>query len=282
MKRGLLVAVGVPFALVTIVLFLTHVGSALLFAAGAVSIGFAFTKYEAGVTIRNRPTAKARSAAIGLAELSGRARCDAPTVSPITQTPSAMWYAVVERYERRNSKERWKELLSRLDYASIFEIEDDTGRMLLWPADADLKFASLRKWRSKDGPPPASAAPILETLGVSWPDRRSRNPVRMSEICVRDGDPLYVIGTLMERGQIDASRREPPKGSWAAQVLEAFEPLHPPEVDSGRVVIWKGHHGVPFILADSEQQALNGMRREIWLPLAFGVFFTVFSLFTLF
>ena len=105
--------------------------------------------------------------------------------------------------------------------------------------------------------------------------------MRMSEVLVRDGDPLYVIGTLMERGQIE-SHREPPKGSWAAQVTEAFRPLHPPEVDPGRVVILKGRHGVPFILADSEQQALNGMRGEIWLPLAFGVFFTAFSLFTLF
>jgi hypothetical protein len=86
----------------------------------------------------------------------------------------------------------------------------------------------------------------------------------------------------MERAQIEASGRKLPEGSWAAQVIGAFRPLHPPEVDPDRVVVWKGGYGRPFVLADSEQQAVKGMRREMWVPLAFGLFFTTFSLVTLF
>jgi hypothetical protein len=282
MKRGLLIAIGVPVAIIVAVLFVTHIVSAILLGIGAALIGFAFTKYQAQVTIRNLPTAKARSAAIGLAELSGRARGDTPTVSPITGTPSVLWHAVIERYERRGSKQYWKALFSRLDFASMFELEDDSGRVLVWPADADLKFASLHTWRSQDGPPPASVSAVLERLGITWPQRDSRNPVRMSETVVRDGDPLYVIGTLVERGRIDASRRTQIRGSWAEEVIGAFRPLHPPDVDPNRVVVWKGEPGRPFILSGSEQQALKGIRGEIWAPLAFGAFFTAFSIFTLF
>jgi hypothetical protein len=263
---------------------------ALCFVAGAVAFWHGLVEYRNRLTILNLPTATACSAAIGLAELSGRARGAHVTPAAITGRPSVYWRAVVWRQPQNHgphTKER-PQVLIRTSPPLEFELEDDTGRILIWPHGAEFVLPTER-WKSENGPPPDAGVRLLAEAGMQWPDPKDPRPMVMTETRLEEGGPLYVLGTLSERARIratptrDGGERElasRPFQAWAEQVSDAPLPAVsvPPDVDDSRVVVWKGDQGRPFILADSERDAVKRLSRSTWIEILCGAAFMTGSL----
>jgi hypothetical protein len=137
-----------------------------------------FHWFQHARVIENIPTAKIRSAAQGYVELSGIAKLmDGPViVSPLTGR-SCVWYSYIIE-ERIDSSRRdghrnshWR-VVERRRSDALFLLEDETGRCVIDPDDADVYIRHQKTWHKRHVNPPR----------------------RYSEQLIRNGDPLYAIG----------------------------------------------------------------------------------------
>jgi hypothetical protein len=297
--RIALAVVAAPLVLVLAVLIFIvllfvlagHFVQALLMAAGVFVFHRGFIEYRNELTVRNLPTAKVNSAAVGLVELIGRGRGGSPTPAAVSGTLSAYWTVRIEqRHQGGKNSDEWQTVLQRESPAATLEIEDDTGRMLVWSRGAEFALDKTT-WHSKDGPPSEGAARLLAEAGTTWPDRSSVHPMRIVETRIEEGGALYVLGTLSERAQVPASFSRPnqaaasssagaPAASGAPQTRlvkwaeRAGEPVnanwYPPEIEPQRLLVWKGDQKRPFVIGASEQQALQTISSTMKWELAIG------------
>ncbi len=180
-----------------LLLFIVCILGGLLFILNGVS------KYLLIQKINNLPTSKVRSAAIGLIELFGKARCKEELLSPISNKPCVYW----------NVSASYKDLRDRQigiffrDRFREFYLEDNTGKMLVDPKKADL-----------DLPVSNAYAGYLEGGKVLWADfqqldkqavefikslnYRDRkefmdhktSEFQITETCIFENDKIYVLG----------------------------------------------------------------------------------------
>lgn len=143
--------------------------------------------FQQAQLIENVPTAKIRSAAQGYLELSGIAKLmDGPViVSPLTGK-TCVWYSYkVEERVETSSKEghytrHWR-VIKQGRSEELFLLEDETGRCIIDPDDADVYISHRKVWH-----------------------KRHVNPARRySEQLIRDGDPLYAIGFFKSVADIE-------------------------------------------------------------------------------
>ena len=270
-----------------------------LFAGGFFAFRHGFLLYRDRLAVSGTATAKTTSAAIGLAELSGRGYSDKARTAPVTQTECLFWSTDVHQWQRNSKRKGWVNKLHNTFGVETLELEDDFGRVLVWTRGAELVRVK-QTWQSEDGNPPDAALRLVTNMGLSWPDPSSRNPMKITEERIEAGAPLYVMGTLTERRQI------PDKpNSWLARVLQrwastaprldgqsfsaAFQyasqggrrwlardlqtivpPWTPPAVDPHQVVVWKGEQRRAFIIAGLEPEALGALSRRAWLYILCG------------
>ena len=171
------------------------------FGAGGVLFRSGFRSLRTTLTIRGTPTAKATSAAIGLAELTGSARAiGEPVPAPVTGVPSLFFAVMVERHERDPNEggAEWVTVARRRSRPlERLELEDASGRIPVWARGSDL-ILDERVWESDKSEPllPEAAKLLLAELGLFWqPDPK----LRLTEIRLGVGDPVFVLGTLSER-----------------------------------------------------------------------------------
>jgi hypothetical protein len=272
---------------------------AWMFVAGAVVFRQGFLEYRNRLAVGGTATAKASSAAIGLAELSGRGYAGSPRPAPVTETPSVFWKVEIHQWQRRSKHHGWQRKLQQCHQAETVELEDDTGRVLVWTRGAEL-IPIKRVWRSQDGNPPEAGLRLVAQTGLQWPDPSSRYPMKITEERIEHGGRLYVIGTLAERRQIPA---EPPgffaalldrcarmsprlegqsfgaalrfAGQGASRLvardLQGGSSWSPPHIDEHQVLVWKGDQGRPFVVAGVvEREALTALSRRAWLSILVG------------
>ncbi len=217
--RTALIVLAVVFVGIPLVIALGSSVLALLFnrytqpfwslAAGVSAFVLGFRDIRTRFVIRNTPTAKASSAAIGLAELSGRARAIEPTAAPVSGVPSAFWAVRVERYQTTDDGSSWSDVaLERSAPLQRFELEDESGRISVWARGSDLILTS-RVWQSDE---PGSALPdagraFLAQRGLVW---EGEQRLRVHELRLGDDDPVFVLGSLAERRDVsDSAAAEP-------------------------------------------------------------------------
>jgi hypothetical protein len=265
-----------------------------LFAAGFFAFRHGFTQYRNRLAVSGTATAKASSAAIGLAELSGRGLADQPGSAPISRTPCLFWSVEVHQWQKRGKRRGWHSKLRKSFGVETLELEDESGRVLVWTRGAELIHVK-QVWKSEDGSPPEAGLRLVETTGLEWPDRSSGYPMKITEQRILAHAPLYVMGTLAERRQIPetprsflprvlgrwaemaprlddqsfaAAFRFASQGArrWLARDLRpVFPRWSPPAVDPHHVVVWKGDQGRPFIISGLlEPEALTALSRRAW------------------
>ena len=85
------------------------------------------------------PTSKARSVAMGLAEVKGRAKPLGPSArpSPIRGVPCVWSHVVVTEHKKQGKNEHTKRLVDR-ELREPFILEDDTGRVSVLPSGAEM------------------------------------------------------------------------------------------------------------------------------------------------
>lgn len=113
-----------------------------------------YHRYHSARVIENVPTAKIRSAAQGYVELIGTTRMmDGPViVSPLTSTVCVWFrYKIEEKVSRRIGNKRsthWK-IVKQHTSEELFMLEDETGRCVIDPDDADV-ITEKRSWYKHD------------------------------------------------------------------------------------------------------------------------------------
>jgi hypothetical protein len=108
-----------------------------LFLGGALAFRHGFVQYRNRLAVSGTATAKATSAAIGLAELSGRGVAHARE-APVTGIPSLFWSVEVHQYQARSKRRGWHRKLHQSYGVDTLELEDDTGRVLVWTRGAEI------------------------------------------------------------------------------------------------------------------------------------------------
>ncbi len=117
--------------------------SAIALIAGLAALGEGSREYLLVRKIRNTPTSKVRSAAVGLVELAGKAVPTEEMKSPVTKNASAYWHVLAQYYHqsshRGHDTSEWVTFYSKSS-AARFYVEDDTGRMLIDPAGGEIRI----------------------------------------------------------------------------------------------------------------------------------------------
>jgi hypothetical protein len=210
------------------------------------------------------------------------------------------WSVEVHQWQPGSKRRGWNRKLRRSSGVATLELEDHTGRILVWTRRAEI-IPVKQVWRSEDGSPPTAALQLVAETGLQWPEPSSRYPMKITEERIEQGGPLYVMGTLAERRQIPAApsgflpallekwaRMSPrlddqsfaaavrfaTQGAqrWLAKDLQPLSPRWaPPEIDPDHVLVWKGDQGRPFIIAGLvERHVLSALSRRAWLYILGG------------
>jgi len=156
--------------------------------------------------INNLPTSKAEGAAVGLIELSGKARCHDPTSSPVSKVKCA-YYKLIAEYYSPSKYSDWKPIWFD-ESSGQFYLEDETGKILVDSKGVDLDTPNDRIYEgyiSGKGefgvahePMPPEALGFINGLD---PDTKAdfmahqHQKVRIMEYYIADGDPLFVLGS---------------------------------------------------------------------------------------
>ncbi len=121
--------------------------------------------------MRGMPTSKARSVAMGLAELKGNARSLAPSprLSPVRQVPCVWSHVKVVRHVQSGKSSSATVLLDR-EVREPFVLEDDTGRVMVLPEGADISGVELTNVSLQGGwgKPPEDVAKFCDMNGIGW------------------------------------------------------------------------------------------------------------------
>ena len=278
-----------------------------LFVLGLLAFLHGFTEYRNRLSVTGTATATASSAAIGLVELSGRGYVDNPSDAPVTRKPCAYWR--VEVRHRGEKDFRWLDgLWNRVTERSSGRPEnivlvDNTSRMLVWTHGAEV-IPIKERWRSdRGGDPPEGVLRFIAALGLQWPSRGNRFPMKVTEERIEQGGPLYVMGTLAERRQILAPSKgffgtlldrwalPPADGApanmrssravvdharnvglrWLVKQWPFPSESSPPALDQHQVLVWKGDQRRPFIVSGVlERGALRALSSRTWAYLLGG------------
>jgi hypothetical protein len=104
-----------------------------LLSTGIFSMRAGLERYRLMQNIRNIPSSKAQSAAVGLAEFHGKAFPMKPMVSPISKEKCAYYYLDAKYYHRLGKSASWFPLFRDMP-SEPFYLEDETGRIRVNPS----------------------------------------------------------------------------------------------------------------------------------------------------
>ncbi|AAU91082.1 conserved hypothetical protein [Methylococcus capsulatus str. Bath] len=166
-----------------------------------------------GRAITDRPTSRIRSAAQGYVELEGRARmmAGAPIIAPLSGKRCVWYRYTLERKDRGSGDSSWQTVDAGTSTA-IFEIEDETGRCVVDPEDAEVLPPIRLSWRGlypQPGGPPRGRRSVWEVLLPA-------GPYRYTESRIPEGEWLFVSGQFAGIGGGDCSPEEETRDLLAA------------------------------------------------------------------
>jgi hypothetical protein len=244
-------------------------GGILFLLFGLVLIYGGTQRYLLAQRIKNTPTSKVRSAAVGLVELSGKARCKDPMDSPISKVRSVYW-CIKGEYYKPGKHGGWRDIYNASS-SMQFYLEDDTGRMLIEPKDAEVEiptdFSSsghlteggvLGMFKSK-----VLDKKVLDFLAATPAANSAFNShsgydLRITESFIAEGDPLFVMGSA-----------EPLKGASSALAHE-------------NLIMKKGANVDIMYLSDSgETKVVQKVGGSVWWMLGLGLILSAIGLIVL-
>ena len=237
----------------------------LLFLVLGVMGGMGLSIYGFVVNNRKRlmesiPTSPVRSLAVGLVEVSGRALPERGLLrAPFSGLPCVLYSYTVEERRESGKDVRW-ETIAKGTSSDPFFMQDETGKVLVVPFDAQLILPDNRTSRNNWlGSLPGETILGLARLGISVDGWLGEKTIRCSEACILPDETVYVLGTAQEN-----------KG--AAESTE----------NSARLYIGSSRDN-EFIISDrSEKELLSRLRWQVLAFLGGGPALTVLCLLLMF
>jgi len=214
------------------------------FIVGVLAIMWGFDEYRKTSLIRNTPTSKIRSMAMGLVEVKGTTKvADEPLESPFSGEACVFYKYEVEEYKQRGKRRHWVTIDEGRNGASFY-VDDGTGQVLVDPRGADLEVPADGTIHVDGGEtPPFKVAEFIADndnvdsedssvdLGIAEVD--TGNNRRYTEYFVTPGEDVYVFGKAMERPSFEGSAR-----------------------NEDNIVINQDNHTPMFMISDSSEKEL--------------------------
>ena len=157
--------------------------------------------------IENTPTSKVRSAAVGLVELFGAAKCKDDLISPVSKAKCVYWHVRAEYYKSGKRSSGWHTFFSESS-SPQFYLEDDTGKMLIDPKGGEVSIPSDFTWTGHLSdktffgliPQKQLDAKVLAYLQENPSAKAAFNSygghnLRMSEFYIAEDDNVYILGS---------------------------------------------------------------------------------------
>ena len=179
--------------------------------------------------IEDTPTSKIRSAAMGLVEVSGLANGPYTIPAPVSQLPCYFHRTMVWIYVQSGKNKRWKKVVDARLHVPFY-LEDETGRVLVDPSDAELDIHrdfqdEYHHGLIQDDPIPSNVQVFLAMHGVSYD-----HPIKIEEYCIKPKNALFILGTLAENPGIEVReipvRSDSPDAAWRKIAAGTIRP-HP-------------------------------------------------------
>lgn len=228
----------------------------LMFGGGILLLLYGVGRYLLVQKINNTPTSKVRSAAVGLVELFGKAKCKEAVTSPVSKQ-RCTYFRILCEYYQPGKHGGWRSIYAR-ETRSEFCLEDDSGSMLVDPKEGEVSipadFKSVGHLSDKGflgmqqqllDPKVFSFLDENPNVKKAFNMHKDRN-LRVTEWFIAEGDPLYVLGSA-----------EPKKGPASA-------------VGHENLVLKMGRDGILYISDSGEKKIAGDMRRTAWLSIAGG------------
>ncbi len=150
--------------------------------------------------IKNTPTSKMQSVALGLVELSGTAEGLEQTLSPISKVPCAYWKLLAFRVSGRRD-----DLLPlyKSESNSRFYLKDETGKIFIDPRGTEINLSEDKEFDGTLSGTRLRSLPeeVLEYIRSLDSDKKAlfskfgRLRLKFIEYYISNGDHLYVLGT---------------------------------------------------------------------------------------
>lgn len=242
--------------------------------------------------IENTPTSKARSAAMGMIEVHGRAKRLYALVSPLSHQPCV--YYCLKKYHRASRDKQWQ--LSRITTSGTvpFILEDDTGKIQIDPQGATISpknnhegtlgqsnvlFTTAvdndpnEKWKEEV----VYEGSILYIMGFARTQKKEKDTLRQ-QVADKLRDLKTDRDKLMQydkdgNGTIDSAEWDNARSDMEQQALQ--EKLqHSQSRSNQQLVIGASpQKGLPFIIAETESEAHLTRNYTWYIPplLAIGI-----------
>jgi hypothetical protein len=153
--------------------------------------------------ILDTPFSKIRSAAMGMVEVSGLAMGPYTMTAPITAKPCYFYRTLAWELKQRGKNKEWVQVAKECNHVPFF-LDDNTGRMLVDPREAELDlYCDFQQefcdsFFSVKEPAPANVRDFLARYGVA-----TSNKIRVEEHCIKPKNALFVMGTLAENTDVE-------------------------------------------------------------------------------
>ncbi|HYM80461.1 MAG TPA: GIDE domain-containing protein [Candidatus Limnocylindria bacterium] len=222
--------------------------------------------------IRNTPTARIRSMAMGLVEINGSVVPRSTAIAPFTGRPCAYWEVDVAVRTRRSYS-----IVHRNQSGQPFYLRDETGLALVYPKGAELRITFAKAEECFGLNLPDCYASYLKEHGTLFTNAARMTVLRFRERILEESQQVYVMGSAMPRAR--------------AHVVSDEETLQATGTDgrpAGRVrsldtevaaVIRRGENERTFIISqDHEHQVAFGLGLKSGAMLLGGPALTLFGL----
>lgn len=172
--------------------------SSFMLVGGVMAFRIGFQRYRERQLIRDTPTSKVRSLAVGDVEVKGTAHpVDEPLRSPLTKRDVCIWEIEIEE-KKRSAEEgsKWSTVLETGDHVA-FHLEDGTGRVQVDPQEADLAIEDETEIALASGEEPPEQLATWAGEQDWW--------AKLGAEEVEDGDEEG-IGETMQRKMVERAK----------------------------------------------------------------------------
>lgn len=156
--------------------------------------------------IENIPTSRVRSVALGLVEVHGKAQGMGELLkSPFSRADCVFFRFDVQEHRRSGKSSRWV-TIKKHESSKRFYLEDDTGKILIDPREAELHLNRDREFRTHIGSSDQEET-FKEGLMRVGIDPKGflglgGRSLRCDETFIEPGDKIYVMGTAKDNPEV--------------------------------------------------------------------------------
>ncbi|MFH1355140.1 MAG: GIDE domain-containing protein [Candidatus Omnitrophota bacterium] len=213
--------------------------------------------------IENIPTSTIRGLAMGLVELCGEAECLAALKSPLTNNECVLYKYLVEEYRSSGKSGHWAKIASGNSFYSPFWIKDKTGKIAVFPQQAELILPIDYEFSTGLGRMmPDNLVKFMEAGGIGYKSWFGTRRLRFKEWLIRPQETVYVLGT--------AKNGEPGGNDYKQKLMQRIEeikisPLQMEEIDldkDGNISNEEWDSAVAKLEAETLEQTLKNTYRD--------------------